>query len=147
MPVLANARHEAFAQGLAKGLSASEAYIKAGYRDSRSSASRLSTNANIVARVTELQQMAAQGVVVDRQWVIAKLVENVNRAMQAQPIIVGDKPTGEYRYDGSVANKALELLGKEVGMFVERSENVNTNYNISDEPLTPDEWEAEHTTH
>jgi phage terminase small subunit len=147
MPILPNARHEAFAHGLARGLSATEAYVNAGYKDSRSSASRLSTNANIVARVAELQQMAAQGVVIDRQWVIARLTENVERAMQIQQVMQGGKPTGEYRYDGAVANKALELLGKEIGMFVERSENVNTNYNISDEPLTADEWEAEHTTH
>ena len=31
-------------------------------------------------------------------------------------------PTGEYRYEGSVANRALELLGKEQGMFVDRKE-------------------------
>lgn len=51
---LTNARHEAFAQGLAKGLSASEAYVAAGYKESRSAASRLSTNVNIEARVAEL---------------------------------------------------------------------------------------------
>lgn len=147
MPVLDNARHEAFAHGLARGLSASEAYINAGYRDSRSSASRLSTNVNIAARVAELQDLAAQGVVVDKQWVLAKLTENVERSMQATPVMQGGKPTGEFRYDGAVANKALELLGKEIGMFVERNESVNTNYNISDQPQSPDEWEAEHTTH
>lgn len=37
------------------------------------------------------------------------------------------KPTGEYRYDarrydGGVANRALELLGKEIGMFIARAE-------------------------
>lgn len=147
MPVLDNARHEAFAHGLAKGLSAAEAYIRAGYRDSRSSASRLSTNANIASRVLELQQKAADGVVIDKQWVIGKLVENVERAMQAEEIVREGKGTGEYRYDGSVANKALELLGKEIGMFVDRSENVNTNYDISDQPMSPDEWAQQHTTH
>ena len=35
--------------------------------------------------------------------------------------------------DGSVANRALELLGKELGMFVEHSENRNVNYTISPE--------------
>jgi hypothetical protein len=29
---------------------------------------------------------------------------------------------GEYVYNGSVANKALELLGKELGMFIDRKE-------------------------
>ena len=54
MAALKNAKHEAFAQGLAKGLSASEAYVAAGYSESRSAASRLSTNVNIETRVAEL---------------------------------------------------------------------------------------------
>lgn len=29
-------------------------------------------------------------------------------------------PIGEYRYNGSVANKALELLGKHFGMFLDK---------------------------
>lgn len=42
--------------------------------------------------------------------------------MQAAPVTDRDgMPTGEYRYDGSVANRALELLGKELGMFIDRS--------------------------
>ena len=57
---LQNARHEAFAQGLAKGQSASEAYIAAGYKESRSAASRLSTNVNIEARVAELVGKGAE---------------------------------------------------------------------------------------
>jgi phage terminase small subunit len=31
-------------------------------------------------------------------------------------------PTGQYVYNGNVANKALELLGKAQGMFVDRKE-------------------------
>src|SRR5262249_36874925 len=47
--------------------------------------------------------------------------ENVERSMQIRPILdAKGEPTGEYRWDGSVANKALELLGKELGMFVEK---------------------------
>jgi len=33
----------------------------------------------------------------------------------------GRQETGEFVYDGSVANRALELLGKEIGMFIDRS--------------------------
>ena len=52
-----------------------------------------------------------------------RLIENVERAMQAQPVLdAKGVPTGEYRYEGSVANRALELLGKEQGMFVDRKE-------------------------
>ena len=48
--------------------------------------------------------------------------------------------------NGSVANRALELLGKELGMFVEHSENRNVNYTVSPEmpEMTPEEWKAEY---
>lgn len=59
MPVLSNQRHEQFAQALAKGKSAADAYVNAGYRASRSAASRLSTNVNIERRVAELQEKVA----------------------------------------------------------------------------------------
>ena len=61
-------------------------------------------------RVDELQSRVIQGVVLERQWVIEQLIDNVTRAKK------GDK------IDGATANRALELLGKELGMFVERSE-------------------------
>jgi hypothetical protein len=60
----------------------------------------------------------ADKIMVTREWVIEKLAENVERAME--PVAVVDRrgmPTGEYRHEGSVADKALELLGKELGMF------------------------------
>lgn len=144
MPILDNQRHELFAHGLAKGKTAEEAYRAAGYKPSRQHAHRLATKGYVVARVTQLQGMVAESVVIDRAWVIARLTENVERALQRTAVIVDGKPSGEYRYDGSVANKALELLGKEVGMFVDRSENTNHNYTISDQPLTDDEWAGEY---
>ncbi len=60
MPVLRNAKHEAFAQGLAKGMSATEAYSAAGYKGDRTAASRLSTNVNIAARVDQIKHRVAE---------------------------------------------------------------------------------------
>jgi hypothetical protein len=127
MPVLPNARHEAFAQAVAKGKSATEAYTSAGYKGDRGAASRLSANINVQRRVTELQAMTAEKVAIDQAWVMSKLVDvaNQNDNLNAK-------------------NKALELIGKELGMFVERSENVNLNYDISDEPAGEDDWTAEY---
>ena len=54
------------------------------------------------------------------------------------PVLDRDgKPTGEYRYDGSVANRALELLGKQQGMFIDRHEvgQPNEFANWTDEEL------------
>lgn len=76
MPALENQRHERFAQELAKGNSASEAYVNSGYKESRSAACRLSANVNIAARVAELQGKAAQKVVVTIETIAAQLDED-----------------------------------------------------------------------
>ncbi|MEY9531168.1 phage terminase small subunit [Sinorhizobium fredii] len=47
MPILKNARHERFAQALAEGMTATDAYTEAGYKGGGTAASRLSTNVNI----------------------------------------------------------------------------------------------------
>ena len=60
MEILQNARHERFAQNKAKGMSATEAYEKAGYKPSRQHAARLATKGDIVARVAELQGSTAK---------------------------------------------------------------------------------------
>lgn len=140
MPPLSNPRHERFAQELAKGKSADEAYQAAGYRQNRGNATTLKANQSVQARLEELQSRATEGIVLTRQWVIERLVENANRAMQAEAVERDGVPTGEYRYEGSVANRALELLGKELGMFVDRIEQDQAVRMISADPMTPDEW-------
>ena len=56
MPVLNNPKHEQFALQMANGLSATKAYIKAGYsvRGARQSAHSLLENPDISLRVAEL---------------------------------------------------------------------------------------------
>ena len=79
-----------------------------------------------------------------RAWVLERLTENVRRAMRIEAVTLRGVPTGEYRYEGSVANRALELLGKELGLFVERSESVNTHHVVSGEPITEAKWEEQY---
>jgi phage terminase small subunit len=155
MPALANARHERFAQELAKGKSATEAYVEAGYKANSGNAATLKSDQSISTRVSELisehaemhreaTQMATERLSIDREWVLTQLVENANRAMQAVAVKGNDgAATGEFKYEGSVANRALELIGKEIGMFVDRTENVNHNHDVSDRPASEDEWAAE----
>jgi phage terminase small subunit len=59
MPVLANHKHELFAQALAKGESASAAYIAAGYARNDGNSIRLKGNEKVAARVAELLEGAA----------------------------------------------------------------------------------------
>ena len=63
---------------------------------------------------------AAQRVQFNADWVLANLVEVVERAIQAVP--VRDRqgaPTGEYQFNAAGANRALELIGRYIGMFQE----------------------------
>ena len=54
VPVLDNQRHERFAQELAKGKTADEAYQLAGYKPNRGNATTPKANQSIAARVAEL---------------------------------------------------------------------------------------------
>ena len=112
--ILKNSRHEAFAQYLAEGRTATEAATLAGYseRSARKQGSRLQTNGDIVARIEELKARVSEKTVtatgITKAWVLSKLKENAIDGMtegQRAPAI-----------------RALELIGKELGMFVDRKE-------------------------
>lgn len=134
MPILSNPKHELFAQELAKGKSAEAAYVAAGFKPNRGNATVLKQKESISNRVSELLdrrdkidamgvQKAAEAVAVDKAWVMARLKENAERALQARQATDAEgNPAGDFKYEGAVANRALELLGKEIGMFVDRKE-------------------------
>lgn len=77
MPVLKNKRHEKFALCLFKGMSREDAMDEAGYKKSRfrSTASRLATNSNILARIVELHKMAASDAVMTVREIEERLSE------------------------------------------------------------------------
>lgn len=67
-------RHEAFAQGLAKGMTADQAYEAAGYKPHRGNASRMSANENILSRVAELVEAGAERAEIDIARTLKELV-------------------------------------------------------------------------
>lgn len=148
MPILNNPRHERFAQALAAGRPASDAYVEAGYKPNRGNATTLKQDQSILNRVDEILaereamhgQATAEAIksaALTKEWVIETLMENVARAMQTTEVKRADGTgTGEYQYQGNVANKALELLGKELGMFIERRQNVPPGAELTDEQLS-----------
>lgn len=73
MPVLGNAKHERFAQGLAKGLTADDAYVSAGYSRNEGNAGRLNRNEQVRARVRELLEASAEKVGITQERVLAEL--------------------------------------------------------------------------
>jgi phage terminase small subunit len=129
VPALLNPKWEKFAQAVVSGKQATEAYREAGYCPDNSNsvhaaASRLLHSVKVRERIDELHGRAAAAVQVSKSWVLEKLIANAERAMTSEPVLDREgEPTGEYTYQGNVANRALELIGKELGMFVERQEH------------------------
>ena len=87
MPVLTNPRWELFAQELAKGKAASDAYKTAGFRPNRHNACVLKQKQTILDRVSELlterdrqhakaTEKAVEKLAIDREWVMAGLIED-----------------------------------------------------------------------
>lgn len=74
MPALANAKHEKFAQAIAKGVPAGKAYADAGYKPSDANATRLKSNDKIKARVQELIDLGA----VKAEVSIARVLEELS---------------------------------------------------------------------
>lgn len=75
MPVLANAKHERFAQEIAKGATATEAYVTAGYKADDGNACKLANRPEVVARVQEITGAAAEKAGVTAQAVIEELAK------------------------------------------------------------------------
>jgi phage terminase small subunit len=115
--MLSNSRHEAFAHGLARDKTCRVAYIEAGYKDNYKNANRLKLREDVKGRVSELKRLVenmravtTHSVVMNREWITEQLIHNVLVAKaQEKPDLAG-------------ANKALHLLGLELGMYVERKE-------------------------
>lgn len=103
-------RKECFATLLVSSYGTAKAcHIEAGFTGDTANCSKLRSEPEMVARVDWLQLQAAKRAVVDKAWVLEKLRLNVIRTMT---------PGSEYQ--PSAANKAIELLGKEMGMFVDK---------------------------
>ena len=102
----------------------------AGYKPDDANAGRLTRNDQVQARLAFLQIEVAKEAVIDAAWVTKRLVENVERSMQTVEVTDAEgKRPGVYTYQGAVANKALELLGRNIGMFKD-APPVQVNVNL-----------------
>src|SRR5215469_14491 len=117
MGLLTNARHERFAQEIVKGTPVRKAYMIAGYPANRGNASRLRLHQGIKARIDELraqktaavelgQLAAAEQAGLSHLWVLRSLRRNCVLAAR--------------RGDMAASTRAAELIGKHIGMFVDR---------------------------
>jgi hypothetical protein len=136
MPVLKNGKHEKFVKAICIGnMSNADAYrsVYGGEQtvfSASASANRLLKSAKIIARVATLQAKVAA----KHEITVESMIDEFNE-------IVG-KASAKEQYSAAVA--ALTAKAKLAGLWVERAENLNGNYAISDKPLTDEEWVEKH---
>jgi len=112
MPVLKNARHEAFAQALATGMTRDAAYAAAGYKPDRQNAFRLTTIDAVMTRVIELSDRAAQ----KAEWTAADRLSSLKRISEAaeknDPRVSVSAIAEANRMQGTHAPTKSEITGK-----------------------------------
>lgn len=113
MKPLDNARHEAFAQAIAKGMHASAAYVAAGYKPSEPHASRLARHGKVRERVAHLLARAAARVELTKADVL--------RVLMREACLLPDDPPPDTTSSARI--QAARLLGLELQMFTERREH------------------------
>ena len=138
MPPLKNQRQEAFCLEFVKDRNGLRSYKAAGYscpneNTAGAGAAQVLKSIKVKVRILELDAKTIKAFdraiekdaltkVIDKAWVVSTLVSNVDRSMQAEPVLDKDgQRTGEYQYQGNVANRGLELIGKHLGMFAEKN--------------------------
>lgn len=109
-------KQEMFCKEYIVDMNATQAAIRAGYteKSARVTACKMLTNANIEERITELVKERAERVLIDADWVLVSAKRVFDRCMQDEQVIIAGEPTGEYKFEHSGANKALEIIGKHV---------------------------------
>ncbi|MBR2048290.1 MAG: terminase small subunit [Oscillospiraceae bacterium] len=125
MAALEQKRHERFCQEYVIDYNGTQAAIRAGYKEktARQQASALLTNPNILTRVRELQHEQVERLAISQDYVIKELVDTYNCCREPSPVMQYDKELGEwvetgtYQFDSKGALRALELLGKHLGMY------------------------------
>lgn len=125
-----NNKHELFCREYVVDYNGTQAAIRAGYskKTAHVQASALLRNPKVLTRVRELQKEQTERLAISQDWVVLQLVDVVQKSKDPIPVMEWDYEekklvkTGEYSFDSKGATKALELLGKHLGMYTDKME-------------------------
>ncbi len=112
-------------------LNATQAAVRAGYsaKNADKIGPRLVGRSRVAEAIAKAMQARSERIELDQDWVIEQLRKNVERAMQVIEVLDSNgNATGVFQYQGSVANRALELIGKHLGMFRDKPEERPRDY-------------------
>lgn len=121
-------KQERFCQEYIVDYNGAQAAVRAGYaaNSARKTASRLLTNADILARVRELQREQTARLALTQDYVLQQLVDTYRCCREPEPVMVYDADaggmveSGKYQFDSKGALRALELIGKHLGMYQDK---------------------------
>ena len=141
-------------------LNATAAALRAGY--ARSTAEdqsyRLLKQPEIAAAIGAAQKERAERLRLTQDYVLGNLIELAERCMQKVPVMVrrggvqvhSTDEAGHHMwtFNATGATRALELIGKHLGMFVDQHQGDHVHYAVSAEPdpQTVDEWQRRYKT-
>jgi phage terminase small subunit len=134
-------RQQRFVEEYLVDLNATQAAIRAGYsaKTAASQGERLLRNVEISAALTAAQAVRSKRTEITQDYVLDNLRSVVERCMQAEAVLDREgQPTGEFTFNAAGANKGLELLGKHLGMFVNKIEINSTRYVVRMPEPAPD---------
>jgi hypothetical protein len=133
VPILSNAKQERFAQGLANGMTANDAYVFAGYRENRRNAARLKAKDPIEKRVLELHSAIVGAATRAAEKEAETFVVTLSALMRhAEECRVRALELGQV----AAAVSAIKELGVLSGLRVEKRENRNVSIEeVSDADL------------
>ena len=102
-----------------------KAAIRAGYAEKSAAKTgcRLMKDPRIQAYIRQLQKEQKERLMLTSDHVLLELWDVYQKCMQAVPVETWNysehrmEPTGEYQFDSKGATKALEMIGKHLGMF------------------------------
>lgn len=126
-----NAKHILFVNDYMVSHNATESYKKVygcSEEAARKNGSRLMTNDDIRSEIERRQKEVNTKIEKDTgisvQWVVDSFKTIAERCMQAEPSLVDDDGNIlEWKFDSSGANKAVESIGKYLGMFKDKVEH------------------------
>lgn len=125
------ARQQLFCEEYLKDLNAHASAVRAGYSaKSDAAGSKLMANPMVAERIKELMQERVKRLHLDQDYVVKTLMEVVERCMQRQPVrgrwnrdtnsfeqAKDEFGNDVWQFDSHGASKALELLGRHLGIF------------------------------
>ena len=137
-------KQERFAREYLVDLNATQAAIRAGYspKTAYSMGQRLLKNVEVQKAVQSAMDERSKRTEVNADYVLTNLLEIVERCMQRAPVlhkgeqVVDEEGNSVWCFDGRNAIRALELLGKHKGMWVEKQELTGANGGPIDNQLT-----------